>query len=304
MRHAKRVKKLKRTASHRKAMLKNMATSLFEHKRLTTTVAKAKALRPYAEQLITKAKHALQNEQAGRLPEGQTIDIHNRRIVARHIQNKAVLQELFDTIAPMVEDRPGGYCRIIKTGFRRRDAAQTAIIELVDWAAPQDGAVSKKSKKKSASKPKKSKKVKAAAEKKAEEIEETVAAETAVEQEVTDEVAEKQQETAESKNDVTEEQKTEEQPAAEDKSEKESGDNKEDEAKEEKADDKTSTKPRPKYPVDSFMGVSLAVIKVLIVGIYVINPMTRAYIIPYILSLIFLKTVRNMLAKSSIKAEL
>jgi len=171
MRHAKRVKKLKRTASHRKAMLKNLATSLFEHKKLTTTVAKAKALRPYAEHLITKAKHALQNEQAGRLPEGQTVDIHNRRIVGRHIRNKAVLQELFDTIAPMVEDRPGGYTRIIKTGFRRGDAAQTAVIELVDWAAPQDGAVGKKSKKKSAGKPKK---VKKTVEKVEEKIEEKV----------------------------------------------------------------------------------------------------------------------------------
>jgi len=165
MRHAKRGRKLNRTSSHRKALLRNMATSLFEHKRLSTTVSKAKELRPYAEQLITKAKHALENEKAGKLPEGQTVDIHNRRMVAKHLMSKAVLQELFDTIAPMVEERNGGYCRIIKTGFRRGDAAQTAIIELVDWSAPQDGATGTK-KKKSTAKPKKSKKSK----KKAEEV--------------------------------------------------------------------------------------------------------------------------------------
>ena len=155
MRHLKSGRKLKRTSSHRKALLKNLASALFEHKKVSTTVAKAKELRPYAEQLITKAKHALQNEKQGALPQGQTIDIHNRRIVARHIAKKAVLQELFDTIAPMVETRQGGYCRIVKTGFRRGDAGQTAVIELVDWSAPQDGATSKKSKKKATGKAKK-----------------------------------------------------------------------------------------------------------------------------------------------------
>jgi large subunit ribosomal protein L17 len=180
MRHLKSGRKLKRTSSHRKALLKNLATSLFEHKKVSTTVAKAKELRPYAEHLITKAKHALQNETNNSLPSGQTIDIHNRRIVARHIGRKAVLQELFDTIAPMVADRPGGYCRIVKTGFRRGDAGQTAIIELVDWSAPQDGATSKKSKKKATTKGKKAeaetkaepkaKKAKKVAEEKVDEI--------------------------------------------------------------------------------------------------------------------------------------
>lgn len=144
MRHLKSGRKLKRTSSHRRALLKNLASSLFEHKKIATTAAKAKELRPYAESLITKAKHALQNEQSNSLPAGQTVDIHNRRIVSRHIQKKAVLQELFDTIAPMVAERQGGYTRIIKTGFRRGDAGETAIIELVDWSAPQDGNVSKK----------------------------------------------------------------------------------------------------------------------------------------------------------------
>lgn len=154
MRHLQKGRKLKRTSSHRKALMKNLASSLFEHKKISTTVAKAKELRPYAETLITKAKHALANEKAGTLPAGQTIDIHNRRIVAKHIEKKAILQELFDTIAPMVAERNGGYCRIVKTGFRRGDAGQTAIIELVDWSAPQDGATSKKGKKKPAPKKK------------------------------------------------------------------------------------------------------------------------------------------------------
>lgn len=133
MRHLNSGRKLKRTASHKRALLRNMASSLFEHKKIHTTLAKANELRPYAEQLITKAKHALQREQAGQLPEGHTIDLHSRRVVAREIQQKAILQELFDTIAPQVIDRNGGYCRIVKTGTRRGDAGKTAIIELVDW---------------------------------------------------------------------------------------------------------------------------------------------------------------------------
>ena len=148
MRHLVEGRKLGRTSSHRKALLRNLATALFEHKKLATTEAKAKELRPYAEQLITKAKKALHREKNGLLPEGTTIDIHYRRVVGRDIRNKAVLQELFDTIAPLVADRPGGYCRITKTGTRRGDASKTAIIELVDWSAPQDGAYSLKSKKK------------------------------------------------------------------------------------------------------------------------------------------------------------
>lgn len=142
--HLRAGRKLKRTSSHKKALMRNMASALFEHKKIITTVAKAKELRPYAESLITKAKHALIREKQRLLPEGQTIDIHNRRIVYRDIQNKAVLQELFDTIAPMVENRPGGYTRIIKTGYRRGDSGESAIIELVDWSAPQDGTVSMK----------------------------------------------------------------------------------------------------------------------------------------------------------------
>ena len=88
MRHLKSGKKLNRTSSHRKATLQSLASNLIEHKRIKTTTAKAKALRPYAEKLISKARHALVNEQNGSLPEGQSIDIHTRRIVARELKRK------------------------------------------------------------------------------------------------------------------------------------------------------------------------------------------------------------------------
>ena len=148
MRHLVSGRKLKRTSSHRKALLNNLATSLLEHKHIDTTLAKAKELRPFVEHLITKAKHAIIREKQGLLPQGQTIDIHNRRIVGKFLTTKAVLQELFDNIAPTIGDRNGGYTRIIKTGFRYGDGGATARIELVDWSAPQDGAISTKSKRK------------------------------------------------------------------------------------------------------------------------------------------------------------
>lgn len=118
MRHGKKFNHLGRTASHRSAMLSNMACSLIEHKRINTTVAKAKALRVYVEPLLTKAK------------EDTT---HNRRIVFSYLQNKEAVAELFRTIAPKIAERNGGYTRIIKTGFRPGDAADTALIELVDF---------------------------------------------------------------------------------------------------------------------------------------------------------------------------
>ena len=149
MRHLKSGKKLNRTSSHRKATLQSLASNLIEHKRIKTTTAKAKALRPYAEKLISKARHALVNEQNGSLPEGQTIDIHTRRIVARELKRKDVLQELFDSIAPVVAEREGGYTRIIKLGTRRGDSAEVALIELVDWSNPQEGGSEKPKKKKS-----------------------------------------------------------------------------------------------------------------------------------------------------------
>ena len=118
MRHGKKFNHLRRTASHRKALLSNMACSLIEHKRINTTVAKAKALRVYVEPLLTKAK------------EDTT---HNRRTVFSYLQNKEAVTELFRTIAPKIAERNGGYCRIIKTGFRLGDGADTAMIELVDF---------------------------------------------------------------------------------------------------------------------------------------------------------------------------
>lgn len=118
MRHGKKFNHLGRTASHRKALLSNMACSLIEHKRINTTVAKAKALRVYIEPLLTKAKNDT---------------THNRRTVFSYLQNKEAVTELFRTVAPKIAERNGGYCRIIKTGFRLGDAADTALIELVDF---------------------------------------------------------------------------------------------------------------------------------------------------------------------------
>lgn len=148
MRHLKSGRKLKRTASHRKALLSNMAMSLFENKRIKTTEAKAKELRPFAESLITRAKHALQNEQNGTLPSGQSIDIHNRRQVARYIKQKKILEHLFVEIAPVIANRNGGYLRITKLGQRRGDGGKVAIIEFVDYSNAQDGISSRTRRKK------------------------------------------------------------------------------------------------------------------------------------------------------------
>jgi large subunit ribosomal protein L17 len=118
MRHGKKFNHLGRTASHRSALLSNMACSLIEHKRINTTVAKAKALRVFVEPILTKAK------------EDST---HNRRIAFSYLQSKEAVTELFRTVAPKIAERNGGYTRIIKTGFRPGDAADTALIELVDF---------------------------------------------------------------------------------------------------------------------------------------------------------------------------
>ncbi len=118
MRHNKKFNHLGRTASHRSAMLANMAISLIMHKRITTTVAKAKALKKYVEPLITKAKEDSTN---------------SRRVVFSYLQNKDAIKELFGPVAEKVGDRPGGYTRIIKLGFRQGDAAPVCFIELVDF---------------------------------------------------------------------------------------------------------------------------------------------------------------------------
>ena len=118
MRHNKKFNHLGRTAAHRDAMLANMAISLIMHKRINTTLAKAKALRKYVEPLINRSK---QDTTA------------NRRLVFSHLQNKYAVTELFQVISEKVAERPGGYTRIIKTGFRQGDAAATCFIELVDF---------------------------------------------------------------------------------------------------------------------------------------------------------------------------
>jgi large subunit ribosomal protein L17 len=117
MRHGKKGRKLSRTASHRKATLRNLATSLFRHGRIETTTAKAKELRPFAERLITLARRG---------------DLHARRLAAQKIQDRQVLGNLFDDIAPRYAERPGGYTRILKLGNRKGDAAEMSLIELVD----------------------------------------------------------------------------------------------------------------------------------------------------------------------------
>ena len=118
MRHNKKFNHLGRTASHRDAMLANMAISLIMHKRITTTLAKAKALKKYVEPLITRSKEDTTN---------------SRRVVFRYLQNKYAVTELFKEVVAKVADRPGGYTRVIKLGTRQGDAAQIAFIELVDF---------------------------------------------------------------------------------------------------------------------------------------------------------------------------
>ncbi len=118
MRHNKKFNHLGRTASHRASMLANMASSLIMHKRITTTLAKAKALKKYVEPLITRSKNDTTT---------------SRRVVFRYLQDKYAVKELFSTVAAKVADRPGGYTRVIKLGLRQGDAAEIAFIELVDF---------------------------------------------------------------------------------------------------------------------------------------------------------------------------
>ncbi len=127
--HGRVGRKLQRTASHRKALLNSLSTSLLRHKRIQTTLAKAKETRMFVEKLITRAKNAVANE-----VEGGPKNIHARREIARHINDKEVVQMLFSEIAPKVASRPGGYTRVIKLGQRLGDGAHVAMIELVDFA--------------------------------------------------------------------------------------------------------------------------------------------------------------------------
>ncbi|MBK7232897.1 MAG: 50S ribosomal protein L17 [Saprospiraceae bacterium] len=118
MRHGKKFNHLSRKKGHRVALLRNLAGALIQHKRIKTTLAKAKALRVYVEPIITKSK---------------SNSTHSRRIVFGYLNNKEVVAELFGNVAIKVADRPGGYTRVIRTGFRKGDGAEMAIIELVDY---------------------------------------------------------------------------------------------------------------------------------------------------------------------------
>ena len=160
MRHNKKFNHLSRTASHRKAMLANMAVSLIMHKRITTTLAKAKALKKYVEPLITRSKNDTTT---------------SRRVVFRYLQNKYAVTELFKEISTKVADRRGGYTRIIKLGFRQGDAAEMCFIELVDYDENMAKA------------PKAAKKTRRSRRSKAAEAAETPATETAAEETATEE---------------------------------------------------------------------------------------------------------------------
>ncbi len=133
MRHNKAINHLGRKSGHRKALLANMAASLILNKRIHTTVAKAKALKTYVEPLITKSKDD---------------STHSRRVVFSYLKSKEAVSELFRTVAPKIADRPGGYTRVLKTGFRQGDGADMALIELVDFNEAALAASPKKAAKK------------------------------------------------------------------------------------------------------------------------------------------------------------
>lgn len=124
MRHRKKGRQLSRTRSHKRAMLRNMVTSLFRHERIRTTEAKAKELRPFAERLITLARRG---------------DLPSRRRARREIADREVLQKLFDEIAPRFAHRPGGYTRVLKLGARKGDGAELALIELTERSPESRG---------------------------------------------------------------------------------------------------------------------------------------------------------------------
>jgi len=160
MRHRVRGRKLNRTESHRKALLRALATSLFRHKRIKTTLAKAKEARTFAETLITKARKN---------------SLHSRRLVIREIHDKDVVNELFGDIVQKVADRPGGYTRVVKLGNRKGDAAEMAILELVDYNEVMKTKEEEKKEKKEVKKAKKKEK--------SEEVEEAKVVEETVDEE-------------------------------------------------------------------------------------------------------------------------
>ncbi len=132
MRHGKKFNHLKRKTGHRKALLKNLSIELIRHKRIRTTLAKAKALRKHIEPIITRSK---------------SNTTHDRRVAFSYLQNKEAIKELFGTVASKVENRPGGYTRVIRTGFRQGDGAEMAIIELVDFNETYTAGTEKEAKK-------------------------------------------------------------------------------------------------------------------------------------------------------------
>jgi len=134
MRHGNKNNNLSRTASHRKALLMNLGCQLITYKRITTTLAKAKALRTYIEPLITKTKSTASKEQI----------MHNHRIVFSYLNDKAAVKELFTVVAPKIASRPGGYTRVIKLGARTGDNAEMAMIELVDFNEIYGNSITKK----------------------------------------------------------------------------------------------------------------------------------------------------------------
>lgn len=147
MRHGKKVNHLSRKVGHRKALLRNMSISLIQHKRISTTLAKARALRQFLEPLLTRARRAANEE----MIKDAT---HHRRIVFSYLQNKEAVKEIFGEIAVKIADREGGYLRILKTGFREKDAAEMCIIEFVDYntAALESGTSKRKRTRRSRSK--------------------------------------------------------------------------------------------------------------------------------------------------------
>ncbi|MET3112396.1 large subunit ribosomal protein L17 [Pedobacter sp. CG_S7] len=174
MRHGKKGNHLGRTDSHRRAMLANMASSLIKHKRISTTLAKAKALRMYVEPLLTKSK---------------TDTTHSRRIVFSYLQDKDTVTELFRDVAAKIANRPGGYTRIIKLNNRLGDNAEMALIELVDYNevyGKEVDAAEKKTTRRGRSKVKKADAPVAAAEVEKEEVEKEEVAEKAPESETPD----------------------------------------------------------------------------------------------------------------------
>ena len=220
MRHGKKFNHLGRKSAHRKAMLANMACSLIEHKRITTTLAKAKALQKYVEPIVTKSK---------------SDSTHSRRIVFRYLQNKEAVTELFREVAPKIVERPGGYTRIIKLAPRLGDNADMAFIELVDFnELMQKESSTKKTKSRRSRRGGGNKKAETTAAETTEEVKEVE--EAKVEETKAEATEAKVEETAEAKVEETPEAKVEE--TAEAKAEEPAVEEKPESAEESKQDDK------------------------------------------------------------------